>query len=167
MPAVAVNVAEAVKNMIAAAQGDLSTTDFTLERSYADWRNDLLEVDADGNELRVDVVTAINEQKIVLDTQENYEYEIAVDVAVRKRLGEEEQSEEAGKEGRPLLASVDALMLLTQDMLELFIPNRLTNLTDAVWQRTTILVAPHREHLTQNKQFTSVVRSIFAVDRDV
>lgn len=160
MAAVVVEVASAVKAMIATAQSTLSQTEFTLERSYADWELEL----KNASELRVDVAAVINKQRVELGTRGSWDYVIPVDIAVRKRFKDSEWQDE---NGRAEVASVDALMLLTQNLFELFMPQRLTGFTDGVWESTEILVAPVTEHLRKHKQFTSVVRVVFGVNRDM
>jgi hypothetical protein len=156
MAAVVVEVAQAVQAMITAAT--LSQTEYTLERSYADWELELKKA----TPLRVDLVTVINKQRIELDTRNSYSYTIPVDIAVRQRFTDDKWQDD---NGRAVVSEVDALMLFTQEIYELFMPNRLTTYTDAVWNSTEILVAPHTEHLRQNKQFTAVIRLVFGVNR--
>jgi hypothetical protein len=162
MPAVTVTVAEAVKDMITAAT--FSQTELveclTVERSYADWSLELKKATG----LKVDVVAVISEQKVELANRESYAYEIPVDIAIRQRFSDEKWQDE---NGRAAVAEVDALMLFTQEVFELFMPERLTGFDSAVWNSTQILVAPHTDHLRKHKQFTSVVRLVFGVNRSM
>jgi len=159
MACVVVEVAEAVKDMIASAT-TFSQDEFDLERSYADWELELKKA----TPLRVDVVAVINKQTVELDTRDSYAYTVQVDIATRKRFKDEEWNDGTG---RVEVASVDALMLFTQEIFLLFMPERLTGFTEAVWTSTEILVAPHTEHLRTMKQFTSVVRLGFGVNQDM
>lgn len=162
MAAVVVTVAEAVKAMIATAKtaDGFSQTEFTLERSYADWELELKKA----TDLRVDVVAVINKQRAELDTRGSYAYTVPVDIAIRKRFAQDQQDDATG---RAVVEEVDALMLFTQEVFEVFMPERLTDFSDGVWESTEILVAPHHDHLRTLKQFTSVVRLVFGVNRDM
>ena len=110
------------------------------------------------------MVGVINKQRVELDTRGSYSYTIPVDIAIRKRFEDDAQDDDTG---RTLVSEVDALMLFTQEMYELFMPERLTNFDSAVWESTEILVAPHTKHLKDYSQFTSVIRLVFGVNRDI
>ena len=157
MAAVVVEVRNALAAMLEAA--DLSQ-EFTLEESYADWELEL----KSGNELRVDVVAVTTKQRADLDTRGSYVYSTPIDIAIRKRIAADEQQDD---NGRALVAVVDGLMLLTQEIFELVMPERLPEFDDAAWQSTEILVAPDKEMLRKNKQFTSVIRLTFDVHRAI
>ena len=86
-----------------------------------------------------------------------------MDVVIRKQLGEDKQ---VGGTGRVARAAVKELMYLTQQLFEYAMPNRLPDFDEAVWKLTEILVAPHTKHLRENKQFTSIVRLTYEVEKD-
>lgn len=151
--AVVVSVAEAVKIAIEEARNSFCLTDFALDRNYADWKNDLL--NADG--LRVDVVGAAANYKLDQDDLESLAHIVPVRIAVRQRLGEEDQDDS----GHVLVAKVDELLLLTQQLFVMFTPARLADEPSAAWQETKILAAPVKDHLETAKQFTSVVQVTF------
>lgn len=154
--AVAVSVANAVTAMLADAS--LSQT-FTPERSYADWAQPLeKEQVSDTDRLYVDVVPQATGMQAELDDRGSNQYTTFIDIAIRRRFGPDKQS---NTDGRVLVAQVDALMLLVQEVYELFMPKRLEDFEDAVWdpdQGTRILVAPLKKHLYEYKQFTGIVR---------
>lgn len=154
--AVSVSVAKAVTAMLADAS--LSQT-FTPERSYADWAQPI-EKDgvSDTNILYVDVVPQATGMQAELDDRGSNEHTTYIDIAIRKRFGPEKHDDDTG---RVLIAEVDAMMLLVQEVYELFMPERLEDFEDAVWnpeQGTRILVAPLKKHLYEFKQFTGIVR---------
>ena len=155
--AVSVGVAQAVAAALAAA--DLSQ-DFTPERSYANWELELENADC----LRVDVVAVIDKQTCVLFTRGKKRYTIPVDIAVRKRFAPNEQDDETG---RIDIAELDALCLLTEEIHGLFMKESLDGFDSAVWDRTEISVSPVTDHLKKFRQFTSIVRIPFVVDKAV
>lgn len=154
--AVAVAVAKAVTEQLADAT--LSQT-FTPERSYADWAQPLeKESVTEADKLYVDVVLQATGAEVQLDDRGSTEHSVSVDIAVRKKFGADKQDDDTG---RVVVSEVDAMMLLVQEVYELFIPERLANFEDAVWdpeQGTRILVAPLKKHLYEMKQFTGIVR---------
>lgn len=154
--AVAVSVAKAVTAMLADAS---LSQEITPERSYADWAQPLeKEQVSDTDRLYVDVVQQATGLQAELDDRGSNEYTTFIDIAIRKRFGPSKQS---SVDGRVLVAEVDAMMLLVQEVYELFMPERLTDFEDAVWdpeQGTRILVAPLKKHLYEHKQFTGIVR---------
>lgn len=168
--AIAVQITQAVTAHIQAAvtAGSLSQT-IILERSYADWHLELAA--ADGTEAgteperpRVDVVLVTTAQETELIARRAIGYSVQVDVAIRQRLGQEMQDSDTG---RVDVTKVDELMYLTQQINELCIPQRLTGLTDAVWESTRILVSPLVKHLRELRQFTSVLRLTFRMPKAV
>lgn len=160
MDAISVEIAEAVKTRIAGAT--LSKSGFTLERSYADWDLELDKMDipseADAGKLRVDVAIHTTEQETQLATRGSISFLLPIDIAVRERFRQERQDEATG---RVPLAKVDELMLLTQELVQLFARQRLADFEPATHEDTRIVVAPWKEHLRKNKQFTSIVRVVF------
>jgi hypothetical protein len=155
--AVAVEIAKAVTVQIAAAT--FSQT-FTPERSYAEWDVEL----KDEDELHVDVVVVTTEQTADLSSQSTVKYLVPVDIGVRKKFGPDKQNDDTG---RIQIESVDELVLLVQEIHELFTPQRLTGFDPGVWQETKIVVSPATKHLREMRQFTGIVRVTFRVDRKV
>ncbi|MBI3464294.1 MAG: hypothetical protein HY000_14745 [Planctomycetes bacterium] len=156
--AVSVDVADAVTSMLAAAT---LSQKITPERSYADWELPLETMDR----LYVNVVAHTTKQKLELGTRGgSLTYRIPVDVCIRERLG---QDREDGDTGRLENTRIDALMLLTQEVYETFLPKRLTTFEAGAWESTEIVVAPDAKLLRENRQFTSVVRVTFKVDRQL
>jgi hypothetical protein len=154
MTAISVAVAQGMLTMLQTAK---LSQDIAPERSYADW--DLALEDADN--LHVDVVAVTTEQKSELAVRgPSIQYIIPVDIAIRQRFGSDKQNPDTG---RIEVASVDALCQLTEEIHELFMPNRLTDFSDGVWQETKILACPVLKHLKELRQFTGIVRVSFAV----
>lgn len=155
--AVAVAVAKAVTSQIDAATLSLA---FTPERSYADWELAL----EDADELHVDVVVVTTELATELSSRGRMKYTVPIDIGVRKRFVTAQQDDDTG---RVELAEVDALMLLVEEIHELFASVSLTDYTEATWQETKTLVAPLNKHLRENRQFTGIVRVTFRVDKAI
>ncbi len=155
--AIAVSVANAVVSYLAAAG---TTTSIDPERSYADWELAL----EDAETLHVDVALVTSELGIGLSARGMERFVVPVDVAIRKRFGTDKQDDDTG---RIDLANIDELMLLTQEVFEAFLPHRLTTFTDAVWESTKVLVAADRDMLRTARQFTSVIRVTFVVNKAI
>ena len=161
--AVSVTVAKAVVDTI--VNSTLSQPDPVVLRSYAEWDLDLAKMDglevAESDKLRIDVVSHTTEQTTELSSRTSRQYLIPIDVAVRKRFGANLQDE---VNNRINVEEIDELILLTQELQELFTKLRTADTLNAVWQSTTIVSAPVREHLRELRQFTGIVRIIFRAD---
>lgn len=157
MPAVAVDTAEALKDMLADAS---LSQDFVCERSYADW--ELALDSSDDSALRVDVCIVTTKQEVELLTRGgSLAYTVPVDVAIRKRLGREYQDDDTG---RIAVEEVDALMLFVQELHEFMVQKRLDGHEAAIWEDDPkIVVAPLVKHLRDNRQFTGIIRLSFRV----
>ena len=145
-----VELAEAITTTLAAAS--FATGVFIPVRSYADWNDTLDELNED---LQVDVVP-VGHDIAELEARESMKYESGVDVAVRKRFGTASQN---ASTGRIELAEIDDLVLLVEQIHELFCKEAVTSATiDASWLDTTIRATYIREHLREHRQFTGIVR---------
>lgn len=152
--AVAVDVAEAVKTILAEAT---LSQEFIPRRSDVDLTDELEE---DG--LRVDVVELMTGQSVELANRGELLYTVPVAVMVRQRLTQQHQDNDTGEIEQ---AHKDALKLLTQEIYELLIPVRLEGM-EAPWdsiEGTRIVFCPHQRHLKAWHQFTSLVRTTFRV----
>lgn len=132
--------------------------EFTPERSYADWEEPLETEAAEENRLLVDVVANTTEQTLVAATRgadPKIQYIVAVDIAVRRRFGQDKQDSDTG---RVKIEEVDALCLLVQEIHEHFHLQRGSNAGVVHHEPARILVNPDREHLRKMKQFTGIVR---------
>lgn len=162
--AVIVEVAEAVKEAI---KGHDFGVHFELERSYAEWSDELTTLD----ELRVDVVPWLDLPN--LGASGLLDYPQTIDVLIRKRFGQTEYSPDTGRIDR---SDVDRLMLFVQDLWEFFVPCQPTQtgiLTTeagyrAAWDPETTKMMNHyvRPHL-RKLQFTGWIRLGFLVSKDV
>lgn len=99
-----------------------------------------------------------------LDTREASEYRPACDIVVRKRMLPEDYVPETK---RLSLAKVDELVRLVEDIHDFLCAERLSKLSEAVWQETKILAAYKPSHLRQHHQFTGIVRVTYAIDKDL
>lgn len=156
-PAVSVSVANEVVGMLADAT--LSQT-ITPERNYANWEMEL----ADANTLHVDVVAISTEQKVTPVTRsKKVKYDIPVYICIRKRFDTTQQDGAGAIE----IDKIDDLVLLVQEVHELFLQERMTEFTSATWKETKILVSPNRDHLHQYKQFSGIVAITFQATRQL
>lgn len=153
--AIPVDVAEAVTTMLTTA---LASQEIVPERSYADWELEL----TDSNVLHVDVVAVTTEMKTELAARGSLRYLIPIDIGVRQRFGTDKQNDDTGRIPN---SELDPLVLLTQQIFELFMPERLTDFEAGVWISTNILAMPIKAHLHQHRQFTAVVRIVFRVEK--
>lgn len=157
--AIAVSVADELVAMLVTASATFSGGEILPVRSYADWELELPEA----SDLLIDVAPVTTEQKAELASRSKMGFDVPVDIAVRRRFGQENQDEF----GRVALVEVDALMLLVEEILTAFAMQRMTNFQAASWQETKILVAPIREHLHKHKQFSGIVRLTFRAHKDL
>lgn len=157
MSAISVDVAEAVKDMLDA--GTFSQ-EIAPERSYADWELELEDADT----LHVDVAVVSTELKVELASRGSYAYIVPVDVCVRKRFTADVQNDDTGRIPNE---QIDSLVLLVQEIHELFSPNRLTTFSGGVWQETKLMANPVREHLHKMRQFTGYLRVTFRADKAI
>lgn len=159
MPSDAEAVAVA-KAVVADIEAATLSQEFTLERSYADWALEL----KNATPLRVDVCLVTTKQEVDASTRSGrLAYTIPIDVAVRKRFGADTQDDDTG---RIPIERVDELMLLVQEIHELFTQQRLSEYLSAIWKEAPkILVAPLIKHWRDCRQFTGIVRLTFQSDR--
>lgn len=138
---------------------------FTPVRSYADWVQPL-EVDDTLKEstLYVDVVPVATSQEIEAASQSTLAYTSPVDVAVRYKFGQDKLNADTG---RIELSEIDGLLLLVQEIHELFTLQRMQSFEPATWSGTKRLVAPHKPHLRDFRQFTGIVRVTFTSHKKV
>lgn len=164
--AVVVAVAKAVTAQIAAAT---LSQKFTPERSYADWDFKLEAMDLlalqDADKLHVDVVGHTMQQASELATRGSLRYTVPIDIAVRRKFGQDKQNDDTG---RIAIEEIDALMLLTQELFVMFTKVRLADFQYAIWDNdkggTNIVVAPDVKHLRELRQFTAIIRIFFRAD---
>lgn len=174
MPAVSVQVAEAIRAEIEAADFGL---DFLLERSYAEWDEELEELDV----LRVDVVPHFAAKLEQQDRAASL-WSVSVDVGVRKKFGQQHRT----SSGRIDVSKIDDLVLLTEQIGEHFCPTgtlagRLPDVSGAAWESspgampgetgsmqsgTDFRALFNRDHLRRLAQFTSIVRLNYQVTKD-
>lgn len=161
--AVAVTIA---KSVVADLEAGTFSQTIAPERSYADWEEPLETAAIEENRLMVDVVANTTEQSLVAATRgedPKIQYIVAVDVAVRRRFGQDKQD----ANGRVKIEEVDALTLLVQEIHELFHLNRTTDNAGVTYHEPArIMVNPDREHLRKLKQFTGLVRLTFKAFRE-
>lgn len=160
--AVEVSVAKAVVSELAAAT--LSQM-IAPVRSWADWVQPLETDDTcKENTLYIDVVPVATAQEIEASSRSTLAYTCPIDIAVRMKFGADRQDQDTG---RIAIDQVDSLMQLVQEIHELFTLARMQDFDAAAWQGTKRLVAPHKPHLRDMRQFTGIVRVSFRVDRKV
>ena len=163
MAAVLVDVAEEIKEELntASAAGDFSLP-FEAVRSWADWDEKLKDLD----KLHVDVVSG--GAKIKLADRVTLDYLVSVDIGIRKRFKDTDRNQDTGQFEN---ASIDALVLLQQEIFEFFAPmsadagRALAALPEAVWKEFEPRVWVDRSLLRENDQFMGIARIIHEVSR--
>ena len=155
--AVCVHVAKEVVKYIELSRPVLSQTTFTLERSYADWDYELENTES----VRIDVALMTTRQESELLTRGGLlGYTVPLDVAIRQKLTL------GDTDGRVSVAMVDGLMLLVQEIHELFTETRIGGYLKACWKEDPkITAAPVIKHLREMKQFTGLLRLVFIADK--
>lgn len=153
--ALAIQVADEVVTELLAASLSQSVTPV---RSYADWTLEL----KNAASLRVDVVPVANEVKIEADCRDGVEYDIAIDIAVRKKFSQDDRDEDTGDIQN---SSVDPLTFYVEEIAENFVLNRFADLEVATWQGTKIEALFIPQHLRELSQFTGIVRLSFQASR--
>ena len=160
--AIEVSIANAV--VVDLATANLSQS-FTPVRSYADWVQPLEHDDTlKERTLYVDVVPVATGLEIEAASQATLAYTCPIDIAVRYKFGQDTMNNDTG---RIELAEIDKLMLLVQEIHEHFTLERMQSFDAASWSGTKRLVAPHKPHLREFRQFTGIVRVTFNAHQKV
>lgn len=156
--AVSIKVADAVVDEL---NGHDFGVAFTAERSYADWDEKL----EDLGTLHVDVVP-VGGVQMDLESVSSVDFKCPFYIVIRKRFG----SSDADGDGDLSLASIDALVDLTQAIALFFMPmqpgktgRELQDYQDAVWEKSEIESLYMRNHLRHNDQYTGIVRTTYRV----
>jgi len=161
--AIPIRIADAVTTEInsAAAADAFSIGEFEARRSYADWDDKF----SDLSIMAVDVVYVVSQSTIELDAAGSLEYNVAIDIAVRKRFEPVDRDESTG---RLLNASVDPLVTLLQELHEHFVAARNTIVLDAVteanWTDSQMMSWVNQRKLREG-MFEGVVRIKFNVPK--
>lgn len=160
-------VTTVTKAIVAELADGTFSQEFTPERSYADWAKSLEFEAVGGSGLTVDVVGHQTDQVIQVasrGTDPKLKYIVEVDIAVRRKFAPEFHDDD---HGRVLLAKVDELCLLVQEIHEHFLLTRLPDELGVVWNEPAkIMVNPHRDHLKDWKQFTGIVQLSLAAFKE-
>src|SRR5690606_27450619 len=157
--AVVVSVAKALTAHIEAQE---FAANAEVQRSYAEWDLDLANAEslqlADPQHTHITIASHTTEQENALSARGKMQFDVPIDIAIRKRLTATEQ---VAATGRMQLEEQDALMLLVEQVHAACTTKRLPEFDSAVWQSTRIVVAPWRNHLRELRQFTGIVRVTF------
>ena len=162
MAAVIVDLADAIATELTAASLATFGVTFTAESSYADWHDELEDMDT----LHVDVVPVRHEDSELADRGRT-KYGMTVDVGFRKRFGTSSQSSSTG---RITKADIDALVLMVEKAHEWFVDNggrKLSTMPNAVWESTDIRATYIRKILRDKRMYVGVVRVKYEVVKDV
>jgi hypothetical protein len=138
---------------------------FEAVRSYADWELPLEDSGPLDGRVLVDVVP-VSTPATEIETRASISYQMQVDIVVRKRLGPENRD----AAGRYLLASIDPLVLLVEQINERFTPVRFATPDHVAWDAEAgnrILAAYKPSHLREHHQFTGIVRLGFKAHKEV
>jgi hypothetical protein len=124
--------------------------EFDLERSYFDWELEL----KDATPLRVDVIPLKHETSDKA-SRGRLRYVVSINIAVRKRFSEAEQTEG----GRIEKEQVDTLVKFVEDIHEFFASNeRPSDTDDMAWNESKIENAYSAKELREWHQFIGLVR---------
>lgn len=156
MAAVAVDVCEEVKTVIDAAT---LSQNFTPERNYADWERELTDLGT----LAVDVCLVTTKQEANAETRGRLiTYTELIDVVVRKKLTRDSTT------GKIPNTQIDPLVLLVEEINELFILKRLTGYPSGVQQgESKIVQSPIPRDLRELTQFTGIIRIPFEATKQL
>ena len=150
-----VKIADAITAELATEQQAGQFVDleaFTPVRSWADWKDDLEEL----NELKVDVV-GLSYDQCTLDTRDSVEYLCTSHIGIR-RWFPQSQTEIGGRIKRD---RIDRLIYFVQELNELFCREngrRLANYPDATWDETKILTTFNRKYLRDKRMFFGLLK---------
>lgn len=134
---------------------------FEPKRNYANWRAELKELGC----LRVDVVlVSTGWQSELFARGQKLKYLVPIDIAVRYRFGTENTDDDTGELD---VEKIDQLILLVQEIHELFTEQRCQGFEAGVWEENRILVAPLIPALRDRRQFTGINRTTFRVERSL
>jgi len=161
--AISVGIAKAVTSLIDAAT---LSQDFTPERSYAEWELDLSKQAkdsgwelSDADKLHVDVVAHTTQQDSELSGRGFLRYSVPVQIAIRKKFGQEAQDDDTG---RIAIAKIDELIKLTEEIHVLLTEADLDDQYNSKWNDAPkIIAAPVKAHLRQISQFTGIIEGTF------
>lgn len=160
MASVLCAVVEAVKDLLQAGD-DAGAFIKTInpQRSYD--AKLLLE---DAGVLHVDVV--LGQTAVPLRSRTEIAYDINVDIGVRKVF---DASDEDAVTGKVAIAAVDNLIYLVEQINEYLASKARRSLASAlaVWKSAELVLPWDAEHLHQARQFTSILRVVYSVARDV
>ena len=135
---------------------------FTPERSYADWADELEQIDV----LKIDVVP-IAYDEAELQTPFMVGYVCRSHVGVRYKFP---RSDTDGDKGRIAKASIDRLVLFVQDIDSFFrkeAHRRLTSFPEAAWQEGKIVSTYSRKYLRDQRLFFGLLRMTHAVSKEL
>ncbi len=165
MAAVLVQVADAVTALLNTASDGTFSQRFVAVRNYPTWKLPLTKL----CDVRVDVVPESHPVS-ELDGREPIDYICRVIVVVRRKFKQSDRQEETD-EGRNISnESIDALVLLIEQIHEYFCSQaerRLQNDDgiDSTWNATKILQTYNHDHLQNNAQFTGAVQVDYRVSK--
>lgn len=161
--AITIRIAEAVTADINSAAADdvFTIGQFVARRSYADWDDKFTDL----SEMAVDVVYVVSQSTIGLQAVGSLEYDVAIDIAVRKRFEPIDRDEATG---RLRNESVDPLVTLLQEIHEHFVLDRnstvLDDVPEANWTDSQVVSWVSQRKLREGF-FEGVVRIKFNVQK--
>lgn len=156
MSSILIRVAEDVKDALNAGTFGQK---FEAIRSYADWELPLEESIEEGK-VFVDVVP-VPPVPVDIETRGSLNYQPAVDIIVRRRMGPERRD----ASGKYSLAELDPLTDFIEELAEFFVEDELAN--GGRWNATEIRRAFVPAHLHGKHQFTGIVRVTFDAEKSL
>lgn len=160
------SIGKAVEARIRAAS--LSQRHFTISRSYGTWDIELKSLEGlalqESEKLRIDVVTHTLSQQIDHRARNSIKFVVPVDVAVRKKFGNDQIDQATGDIHT---SAIDEMMLLQQEIHLLFAGQLLADFPCGAWDQeaggTEVIFGPLKAHLREMNQFTGLLRIYFRV----
>lgn len=156
-----VKVADAAVAQIAAARdaGELVSVQLDPVRSWAHIDDEVKECDG----LLVDVV-GVRYESSDLMSQTRIGYQPTIEIYVRMKFGQKHRDQN----GRLKTASVDPLVLLVEQLGELFVVRkRPPTMTEATWLQTRILSAFSKKHLRERQMFFGALAVTFNAPKSI
>lgn len=146
-----------VDAIVAAINAATWSLTFRASRSYRDVDVTMEELDT----LHVDVIVPQDWSDYQLESRGTDQATVAIDIAIRKRFGLEQQNQAAGGVQE---TEVDRLYTLAIDMARYFSTDRFEGV-EANWNATDLVQAYDSEQLINDRQFTAVITLEFLVHR--
>lgn len=162
MPSVLIDASDAVTAALNDRDEFTPSIEFTAERSYADW-----ELALNDPYLHIDVVPVGHSNKrgmeSGIDSRSSFAYLPMIDIGIRKRFGADEQTED----GRIVLAEIDNLVALQEEIGEYLTFLEIGDSGDFIWRDTEYRESCLWETLDSQRQYLGILRMTYEYVKDL